>query len=151
MWGLTRDSAGEPKWNDDTNHGPDWRSDHSLWRNQGHRRHRWQRAPQLPREPLGGWPSSGGNSLDGQSECSSWHWNQTRVSRESSQLEWTGRGLGWRLICPILKMKRPKTQWPTTHGNGTCLCFTTPFGMTIICCPMSSDLCKDSREAWWGV
>ena len=50
------------------------------------------RPPWLPREPSGGSLSSGGNSLDGQSEHSSWHSNQMRISRESSQLKQTGRG-----------------------------------------------------------
>ena len=35
---------------------------------QGQRRHRQQRAPRVPREPSGGSPSSGGDSLDRQSE-----------------------------------------------------------------------------------
>ena len=59
--------------------------------------------------------------------------------------------LGWKLICPPLKTKRPKMQWPTTHVDGTCPCFAAPVGMTIICCPMSSGLCKDSWETWQGV
>ena len=59
---------------------------------EGQWRHRQQIAPQLPSELSGGSPSSGGNSLDGQSECSSWHSNQTRVSRERSQLGKTRRG-----------------------------------------------------------
>ena len=64
------------------------------------------------------------NSSDGQSEHSSWHSNQMRVSRESGQIGADQkRLLGWKSICPSLKTKRPKMQWPTTHGDGTCLCF----------------------------
>ena len=91
MWGLTGDSDGEPKWNDDINHRPDQRSDHLQQRSWGHGRCRWQRAPHLSMEPSGGSPCSGGNSLDGQSECSTWHSNQMRVSGESGQSGWTGR------------------------------------------------------------
>ena len=151
MQGLVGDSDGDPKQNDDTNHRTDQRGNHSQLRSWGQRRPRWQRAPQLPREPSGGLPSSGGNSSDGQSECSSWHSNQMRVSRESGQSEWAGKSFRVKLICPPLKTKRPKMPWPTTHGNGICLCFADLVGMTVTCCPISSGLCKDSQETWWGV
>ena len=77
-------------------------------RSQGHRRHRCQRAPWLPREPSGGSPYSGGNSLDGQSECSTWHSNQMRVSRESGQSWWTGRGFRVQVNLPTFKDEKAK-------------------------------------------
>ena len=148
---LAGDSDREPKQNDDTDHRPGQRSDHSQWRSWGHRRHRCQRAPGLPREPLGGSPSSGGNSSDGQSEHLSRHSNQMRVSWKMDNQGWLEEVLGRKLICPPLKMKRPKTQWPTTLGNGMCLCFIASVGMTVTCYPMSSGLWKDSQETWEGV
>ena len=129
----------------DINHRTDQRSDHSQQRSWGHGRFKWQRAPWLPREPLGGSPSSGGNSLDGQSEC--------RWGFPGTVANWGGleEVLGWKSICPPLKTKRPKMLWPTAHGIGMCLCFAALVGMTVLCCPMSSDLCQDSQETWQGI
>ena len=81
----------------------------------------------LPREPLGGSPSLGRKQFRW-SECSSWHSNQMEVSRESGHSGGLEEVLGWKLICPPLRIKRPKTQWPNAHGDEMCLCFTTPVG-----------------------
>ena len=62
----------------------------------------------FPREPSGGSTSSGGNSLDGQSECSSWHSNQMSVSREHGHLGQTGRGFRVKVNLPTFKDKKAK-------------------------------------------
>ena len=77
MWGFEEASDGEQKQNDDTDCSVDQQSIHSQWRSQSQRRHRWQRALRVPREPSGGLPSLGGDSLDRQSEWSLQHSNQT--------------------------------------------------------------------------
>ena len=108
MQGLGGDSNGEPKQNDNTNHGPEWGSDPLQQRSWGQGRWRWQRAPQFPREPFGGSPSLEGNSLDGQSEWSSQHSNQTRVSQESSWSGWTGGGFRVKVNLPTFKDEKAK-------------------------------------------
>ena len=45
--------------------------------------------------------------MDGQSECSSWHLNQMRVSRESSQGQ-TRRGFRVKVNLPIFKDEKAK-------------------------------------------
>ena len=75
MQGLAGDTDGDLKWNDNMNHRADWQSNSSQWRSPGQGRQRWLRAPWFLREPLGGSLSLRGNSLDGQSEWSSWHSN----------------------------------------------------------------------------
>ena len=66
--GLEEVSDGELKWNNETDHRADQCSIHLQHWSQGQRRHGQQRAPSLPREPSGGSPTLGGNSLVGQSE-----------------------------------------------------------------------------------
>ena len=73
MWGLEGASDGEPKWNDNMDHRANQWSVYSQWGSQSQRRHMWQRAPRVPREPSGGSPSFGGVSLDRQSEQSLQH------------------------------------------------------------------------------
>ena len=97
--------------------------------------------PWLSREPSGGLPYLGGNSLDGQSEQSSWHSNQIWVSQESSQSGCTKSNFSIKVNVPTFKDKRPKMQCSTTHGIGMCPCFATQVGMITICCPMSLGLC----------
>ena len=145
MQSLEGASNGEPKQNDNMDHGADWWNIHSQQKSQGQRRHRQQRVPRVPREPSGGSPSLGGDSSDGQSEWSSWYSNQTGVSQESGQSGWAGRDFKVKVSFPTFKDTKPKTQWPTTHGIGTHLCFATLVGMTTICCPMSLGFCKDSQ------
>ena len=41
-------------------------------------------------------------------------------------------------------MKKPRMQWPTTHGVGMCLSFATVVGMTDICWSFMKDLCVHS-------
>ena len=108
MWGLDGESQGEPKQNDDTNHRLDQHSDHSQWRSWHQRRHMQQRVPWLPRKPSKGSPSLGGNSFDGQSEWSSRHSNQTRVSQQSIQSGWTGRGFRVKVSLPTFKDEKAK-------------------------------------------
>ena len=108
MWGLVGESDRELKWNGDTNHGPGQRSNLSHQRSQGCGRHRCQRALQLPRGPLEGSPSSGGKSLDAQSEHSSRHSNQMRVSQESRQLGWTRRCFMVKVNLPTFKDEKAK-------------------------------------------
>ena len=66
MWGLEGASDWELKQNDETDCRANWWSVHSQWGSQGQRRHRRQKAPRVPREPLGGSPFLGGDSSDRQ-------------------------------------------------------------------------------------
>ena len=72
------------------------------------RRCRLQRAPWVPRKPSAGSPSLGGDSSDGQKEWSLWYSNQIRVSQESGQSGWTGRGFRVKGNLPIFKDEKAK-------------------------------------------
>ena len=66
------------------------------------------RAPRLCREPLGGLPALGGDSLDRQSEQSLQHFNQMRDSQESG---WSGqreRGFSIKVNLPTFKDEKAK-------------------------------------------
>ena len=57
---------------------------------------------------LVGSPSLGGNSSDGQSEQSSWHSNQMRVSWKEGQSGQTGRGFRVKFNLPTFKDEKAK-------------------------------------------
>ena len=107
MQGLVGDSDGKPKWIDDTNHRPDQKGDHLQWGAEvkgcigGREPHSFPENHQ-DIHPLQE------ETVDGQSECSSQHSTQTRVSRESSQLGWTGRGFMIKVNLPTFKDKKAK-------------------------------------------
>ena len=73
---------------------------------------------------MGGSPSSGVNSSDGQSECSSWHSNQMRVSRESGQLGWTRRTFRVKVNLPTFKDEKAKdaVTYHSWHWNMSVFC-----------------------------
>ena len=76
---------------------------------QGQRRHRWQRASWLPREPSGGSPSLGGNSLDGQGNQSLQQSNQMRgFSGKHEQSGQAGRGFRVKVYLPTFKDEKAK-------------------------------------------
>ena len=149
MWGLERASIGE--WGghkDAVEHGHEWWSPCSQHVNGSRRRHKQQGASRFLGTPLEVHPHleviaqirEVGEVLNAQP----WQELQGKVIGQCEQEE----ALGWRLTYPPLKTKKQKTLWPTTHGSGTWLFFTTSVWMTGICCPMSIDLNKDSKETW---
>ena len=97
MWGLEGASD-----------GANWQSVHLQQGNQSWRSHRCQRTPRVPREPSGGSPSLGGDSLEGQSEQSLWHSNQTKVSQKSGQSGWTGRDFRVKVNLPTFEDEKAK-------------------------------------------
>ena len=86
-----------------------WLTEYSLTTGgQGWRRCRWQRAPGVPREPSGGSPYLGGDSLDEQSEQSLQDSNKMRISQERGWSWWIRRGFRVKVNLPTFKDEEAK-------------------------------------------
>ena len=105
-----------------------------------------EESPSVPREPLGGSPSLEGNSPDGQSEGSSWHSTQTRVSRESSHSGHTGRGFRVTVNLPTFKYEKAQdtVTYYSWHWDMSVFCHSSWDHHHLL--PMTSGFCKDSWE-----
>ena len=133
------------------NHRPEWRNTHSQHTGQGSRWHRRQGRPQFPKDTSGGSPSSGGGSSDWVSNQSSWHSTIMRVSGESNQPAWPGRGLRVKVSLWIFKDKKTKDAVTYCSWQWYIAIFHCWGRDTSICCCMSSDHCRGSWETRPGV
>ena len=74
-----------------------------------------------------------------------------RVSGESDQPVWQGRGLRVKVNFPIFKDEKTKDAVIYCLWWWGVATFVAWVGMTSICCHMSSGHCRGSWETWPGV